>query len=194
MKIQKIFLLLSLIISPLVLANATDDLLNAIEQGNVQNVEKAITQGADLDIIRTSDNHSAKSLAHSKILELAESKNSWIASLLASLSLPVMGFYQNPKYAFLSSAALASGLIIPHQTKNDILLTLSPLLGIGGILGLCSTAWTAPEKWQMITNSIGTAGLVTFLYFSYQLNKYVRIKMLVSPEEYQLTPENMQVE
>lgn len=199
MNIHKIILLFSLIISPLALAHPTFDLLTAIEKGDVEGVKSALAQGANPDSIRSIDNHSARTLAHSKILEFfGESKNTMYASSFAALSLPAMAFYENPKYAFLSSLALAWGVLIPYKAHNQgaSLSTQSAnvagALGLGGVLGICATAWTAPEKWQMIVNAIGAIGLTTLIYKSLQFNKYVCINSLLNPQDYQLTPENIQ--
>ncbi len=195
MNIKKIILLFSLIISPFALANSTDDLFSSIEIGNIQGVKKALTEGANPDSVRSIDNHCARTLAHSKIVEFfGESRNTMYASSLATLLLPAMAFYEKPAYALLSSLALTAGTLISYKTKtqNDKLVKLSGALGLGGVLGLCATALTAPEKWQIVANALGTAGLITFIYKAYQLNKYVCINSLLNPQDYQLTPENIQ--
>src|ERR1700722_15758451 len=180
MKIQKALLLLSLLASPLALANATEDLLQAIENSDINGVEKALAAGADLDTTRSGDNQSARSLAIAKILESAESQNTILLAGAAALSLPAMALYQKPKCAIAAILTSLAGLLMTQNSTNNIVdklktLRIDQLLTFGGGLGVVALAWQAPENWHMIVNGLGTAGLIAFLYQSYQLLKRLHI-------------------
>jgi hypothetical protein len=196
MKINKVIILFALLISPRTFANATEDLLNAIEHGNVKEVEKALAQGADLDITRSGDDHSARSLAIAKILESAETQNTTILAGLSALSLPAMALYQKPKYALAAIMTTIAGILMSQKHNSSTVIEklnnahIEKLLAIGGGLGILATAWQGTENWQILVNALGTAGLLTFLYKVYQLFKRLHIYGLVNPEEYQLTPES----
>lgn len=197
MKIQNLVMLFSLAVSPLAYGNATEDLLSAIENGNVKEVEKALAQGADLDITRSGDNHSARSLAIAKILEVADSQNTIVLAGLTALSLPAMALYQKPTYGLAAIITALAGVLMTQNNTNSIIqklksIRVDQLLVAGGGLSAVALAWQAPENWQILVNTLGTVGLITFLYKSYQLLKRLHIYGLVNPEEYQLTPENIQ--
>ncbi len=199
MNIHKIIVLFSLATSPLALADVNQDLLTAIETGNVREVEKALAQGADLDTTRSGDNHSARSLAVAKILESAECQQTILIAASAALSLPLMALWQKPKCAIPAIIATTAGVLLTLNNSNSTIakiknLRIDQLLVAAGGLGVLSLAWKAPENWQLLVNALGTAGLITFLYKSYQLLKRLQVYSLVNPEEYELTPDNTQAE
>lgn len=199
MNIHKIIVLFSLAISPLAVADVNQDLLTAIETGNVKEVEKALAQGADLDTTRSGDNHSARSLAVAKILESAECQQTILIAGGAALSLPLMALWQKPKCAIPAIIATISGVLLTLNNSNSTIekiknFRIDQFLVAAGGLGIVSLAWKAPENWQLLVNALGTAGLITFLYKSYQLLKRLQVYSLVNPEEYELTPDNTQAE
>src|SRR5437879_5317399 len=106
MKIQKIVLIAGLMCTPLAWADATDDLLYAIEKGDIEKAEQAFSQGADCDVIR--GEHNARSLAIAKILESAETQNSLLATGAASLMIPAVALYQKPMYALAGLTSMVA--------------------------------------------------------------------------------------
>lgn len=197
MNIQKCFLLALISISSNQLfADATTDLFQAIEAGNVKKVQAAIAAGADLDTPRSSDDLSPRLLAQIKYFNMftkfAQPLNLGLlgASALGSLALPVSALIHNPKLGLLGIAGVGAFFGIPGTAKNATLqrkrLNLAARCAALGI-GLGTLLVTALKSTNKTLNIIGSISAAYFLGYGYkygnELNNRQEISYLLNPED-----------
>lgn len=203
MKTKNVVLMLVTLFSAQALiadAGATDALFVAIEHGNIQEVNDALSFGADVDFVRSEDGHSARSLATEKLLACFEKPCSpLLPSSIASLGFITAALMHNKKYALLSLASSIAGSVLYTSQDEGITGKLKNLhvdkaLNLAGIAGLCVTAWSSDKTLNRAISAIATAGALLTFYQSYNIYKLQKIHEAVNKQELLLPmfEENMQ--
>lgn len=192
MKLQKISLVFLLFVCANELyADATDDLLQAIKTGNIEMAKEALANGAEVDTVRPSYGHSARSLAQEQVKEFFENNaTSIIAAYIATCGLVITALSNNPKNALLSLFAIYFPL--PESDPNGIIAKIkkSWIVKLAGSAGLVATAWQSDSIAGLIANSIGTLGLATVIYNLYKLHPQFEIFGLLLKQQAQTVQPN----
>lgn len=202
MKTKNVVLMLVTLFSAQALiadAGATDALFVAIEHGNIQEVNDALSFGADVDFVRSEDGHSARSLATEKLLACFEKPCSPLLPSIAVWALPVAAFMHNTKHTLMSLASSVAGTALSISQREGITETLKKFyvdkaLSYAGTAGILATAWSSDKTVNRVISSVGTAGLLLLLYQGYSFTKWQKIHEAVNKQELLLPmfEENMQ--
>lgn len=190
MKLQKFSLAFVMAISvQAIYADTTDDLLFAIEKGDVSQVTRAIKEGADLDISREEDGHNARSLAIAKFIESLETnqQSGTVASIMA-LGIPLAAAINSWQYTLAAAATAFAGYKLHVGESKGFLDKLRNVgtgkyMIIGSLLGTLGLAWNSSSPYTLASSAIGTAGLAALYYKSNQIRKRYEIYSLVNPDD-----------
>jgi hypothetical protein len=198
MKLQRFSLTLLLTLSANGLrADATDDLLFAIESGDISQAKTAITRGADLDISREEDGHNARSLAIAKLIEsLEQNQQSGTIATILALGVPVSAAINSWPFTLAAAATAFSGYKVQSSSSTGLLEKLrnakvGAYMIYASLLGTLGAAWYTKSPYVLASSVIGTAGAAALLYKSTLISKRYEIYSLVNPDD-QLLEEDAQ--
>lgn len=196
--IMKKLLSLMIILPTLSLADATQDLFQAIEQQSTKKVMAALEQGADIDAVRESDSHSPNTLAryyyNEAIYRYTELTPKNLGLSLGSWTVPIAAFMHNKKYAALSAlGVVASNYFVydkmtqeqnPEAPKSYLqrfnnAAHLDQVFELASNAGFLATAWQS--KYTAL-NIVATAFTAYSYYYKYELDTWADVYSLVSPE------------
>lgn len=191
MKIQSLSLAVLLILcANLVHADATDDLLLAIDNGDMDQVQKAIQSGADPDMAREEDGHNARSLSIAKLidsLEKNQDQTKYLA-LTATSALPIAAAVNNWKYTLASSISMLIGYnLTAGESKGFIQKIRNTGIGkyimAGSLLATMGIAWGSKNPYTLVSSALGTSALLGLIYKSRQIQRHFDIYSFLNPED-----------